>query len=132
MFAATIVVFKKRNDRHDTDWFYTTCFTGKDIGSCLQVVVRRVLGVRRARATRPHQHATTTKIVRLYAEQAGSQKWLHKQGDGNFPEPAPHPTRGSTKEWKQVVRVAGTAGLMIQSLWNWSQNRLWTPLLAKG
>ena len=42
--VAATDAFKKRNNRHDVDWFYTTCSQGRDIDPQIQIVLRRVVG----------------------------------------------------------------------------------------
>lgn len=82
--------------------------------------MRRVVGLRRARAKRPHQQRKQTKILKLYAKKANCSRWLHvgTSDDNIYPEPASHPTRGSAKPWKSVVQVEGPVGLLIQSVYS--------------
>ena len=120
MSSATVDASKKRNNRHDADWFYTLCSAGKDLDPAVQIPVRRVVGLRRARAKRPQQQKKMHKILNLYARRAGQSRWLYQQGEGpdDFHEPVPHPSRGSSKQWRSVVVQEGPIGLLIQSVYS--------------
>lgn len=113
--AKTIDVFKKRNNRYDLDWWYATCSHGPDLDMALQIFVRRVIGFRRAYAKQPYQQTKLRNIIRLYARDGRSTKWLHNEDDVPGHEPAPHPSSGSTKVWRAAIAPMGPIGLMIQS-----------------
>lgn len=128
--AATIQVFKQTNSRYDVDWHYATCSHGKDLDPNVQVVLRRIVGLRRAHCKGPHMQHKLRSIMNLYAQREGFTKWLHTGPDATYHDPAPHPSRASTAAWKHTIETKGPVGFLIQVVYCMGalidkQSRIW-------
>ena len=118
--AAVIDVFAGRNDNHDADWFYATQSIGGDLDPTVQVLLRRALELRRCVCKRPQDEHMLKHIVQLYVEEAKRkhtpQEWYCGRAErsdevhNDFPEPAPHPSKGQVATWKKESPCKGTRG----------------------
>ena len=63
--AAVLDVHMARNDKHDVDWAFTTRADGQDLDPVGQLVVRRMLELRRAVCKRPATLRVVQELLNL-------------------------------------------------------------------
>ena len=80
--AAVIDVFRRKNDNHDADWFYTTFSdaSSSELDPTVQILTRRCLELRRAICKRPKTAAKAKHIFEKYAMiRKDAPKWVEDE-----------------------------------------------------
>ena len=130
--AAVIDAFRSRNNSHNADRFYTTLTTDKnDLDPMAQVLVRRVLQIRRTSKKRPEAEAKFKRTLKKYAVKHKEAKgewpcWYYpdeEEAAGKtfvFPPEQPHPsTKEHDQHWSRSIVPVGPIGLLIEAaLWH--------------
>ena len=130
--AAVIDTFRSRNNSHNADRFYTTLTTTKnDLDPAAQILVRRVLQIRRASMKRDKAEARFKRSLKKYATKFKDVKgrwpsWYYptdQEASGRtfeYPPEQPHPsTKEYSQHWDQDIAPVGPIGLLIEAaLWH--------------
>ena len=128
--AAIIDAYRSKNNDHNTDRFFTTLTTDKqETDPLAQILMRRVMQVRRAACKKDGNFQRYKKLIQEYAvkHKQGDEwpSWYHHQDENNkrpcrYPKEQPHPTtKDYDAEWKGNLQSKGPIGLFVEAVvWN--------------
>ena len=125
--AATIFVFRSRNDNNNIDGFFSSFLADKvDIDPIVQIFTRRAMQITRTTCQKPEAKGKTQKILQAYAQsETTTPKWYHDIDVHGTTRPTNYPRaqdrRGpnSTSLNHQDIDASDPVGLLISSMaWN--------------
>ena len=94
--------------------FSVTSGEGDDLDPVVQILTRRVMGLRRANAKQSSILMKMKSILRCYNHLGAAATDIGN--DELFGEPAPHPNTMNRKHWMDEVKPLGPIGYLLQSV----------------